>query len=69
MTSFNCPHCDDEVKDGDIPDHVREAAESGKGKFNYECQNCGCVFDVLVEWDPDFTVVEESIQLPGADAP
>lgn len=58
---FECPHCGREVSSGDIPDHVQSAARSGK--FDYECE-CGCTFDVEVEWDPSFRVIDSSIVRP-----
>ena len=60
MADFDCPHCKATVHDGDIPDHVRDAAE-GDGIMKYEC-GCGCTFDVLVEWDPVFHVIDETVK-------
>jgi len=63
MTSddFECPHCGTGVDTGEIPDHLTNMTNN---RFEYEC-DCGCSFEVSVDWDPVCYVDEGSIKLPA----
>ena len=63
MSSFNCPHCGTEVDADDIPDHISNSGPSGR--FTFEC-DCGCTFEVAVDWDPSFYVLRDTVKSPAA---
>lgn len=64
MSGFTCPHCKREVDTGDIPDHLTDMINN---QFEFECE-CGCTFDVNVDWHPYCTVRRASIKLPDRTA-
>jgi predicted RNA-binding Zn-ribbon protein involved in translation (DUF1610 family) len=66
---FACPNCGQGVDSGDIPDHVEGARHNGN-VFDYECEGCGAIFCVMVDYQATFDVQKETVRLkaPSDDA-
>lgn len=54
MSTWECPNCKREYKDGDYPDHW-----GGCNEFEFDCE-CGTTFEVAVDWFPHFWVNKAS---------
>lgn len=49
MSSWKCPNCKAAHQSGDFPDHWSDGCET----FEFECE-CGVLFEIDVEWSPQF---------------
>jgi hypothetical protein len=61
MSVWTCPHCKTDHDYGSNPDVLDGLPANGKTSF--EC-DCGCSFEMWVDFDPIFTIDKSTIKLP-----
>lgn len=59
MSTITCPLCDHEHYDGDYPDML----DGWRGGWvEFECAECRCAFEMVVEMEPYFYPISRTIR-------